>query len=130
MKKNLTFKDYVEELKKQKPAGSKTLHDVLRTKKGGAHFDQKHDFSRAKEKQKSRREMYENKKVLDVKTYTPTYIANFHGVSFKHIMDQLKKGIQVEMEHTTNIKVAREIALDHLLEDPNYYTKLAKMENK
>ena len=42
--------------------------------------------------------------------------------------DQLKKGAKVEMEHTDNEAVAREIAKDHLTEDPAYYTKLAKME--
>jgi len=38
--------------------------------------------------------------------------------------NQLNAGIRVEMEHTKNPKVAREIALDHLKEDPQYYTKL------
>jgi hypothetical protein len=38
--------------------------------------------------------------------------------------DELMKGLDVEMEHTTNKNIAREIALDHLAEDPEYYTKL------
>jgi len=38
--------------------------------------------------------------------------------------DQLNAGIRVEMEHTNDAKKAREIALDHLKEDPQYYTKL------
>ena len=42
--------------------------------------------------------------------------------------EQLRMGIQVEMEHTSDPKIAEEIALDHLAEDPNYYTKLKKME--
>ena len=37
---------------------------------------------------------------------------------------QLAAGIHVEMEHTKNPKVAREIALDHLVEKPDYYTRL------
>ena len=38
---------------------------------------------------------------------------------------ELSRGIEVEMEHTDDPFVAREIALDHLLkEDPRYYTKL------
>lgn len=41
---------------------------------------------------------------------------------------QLEKGIKVEMEHTNNPKIAREIATDHLQEFPLYYTNLAKME--
>lgn len=43
---------------------------------------------------------------------------------------QLNKGANVEKEHTNDIKIARQIAKDHLLEDPKYYIKLAKMETK
>jgi len=42
--------------------------------------------------------------------------------------EQLKAGMAVEREHTNDPKVAREIAKDHLKEDPKYYIKLAKME--
>ncbi len=41
---------------------------------------------------------------------------------------QLNKGIKVELEHTSNEEMAREIAMDHLMEDKNYYTKLEKVE--
>jgi hypothetical protein len=41
---------------------------------------------------------------------------------------ELKKGIKIELEHTTDEKIAREIAMDHLYEDPKYYTKLSKIE--
>lgn len=41
---------------------------------------------------------------------------------------QLAMGIEVEMEHTTDKAVAKEIALDHLTEDPNYYSKLQTIE--
>ena len=37
---------------------------------------------------------------------------------------QLSIGIQVEMEHTNDPEIAKEIAMDHLTEDPQYYTKL------
>jgi len=37
---------------------------------------------------------------------------------------QLSIGIQIEMEHTNNLDIAKEIAIDHLTEDPKYYTKL------
>ena len=37
---------------------------------------------------------------------------------------ELAIGVQVEMEHTNNERIATEIALDHLTEDPKYYTKL------
>lgn len=41
---------------------------------------------------------------------------------------QLKMGVDVETEHTNNKKKAEKIALDHLEEIPDYYTKLKKME--
>jgi hypothetical protein len=44
--------------------------------------------------------------------------------------EELKKGIDVEMEHTTSPAIARRIALDHLAELNDYYTKLAKMEGE
>ena len=48
----------------------------------------------------------------------------------KHLKTQLKKGIKVETEHTKNHQQAKEIAMDHLTEDPNYYIKLEKIESK
>lgn len=38
------------------------------------------------------------------------------------------KGMKVELEHTDDRKIAVEIALDHLAEDPQYYDKLATIE--
>lgn len=43
---------------------------------------------------------------------------------------ELNRGIKVEMEHTTDRRVAQEIAMDHLTEDPRYYQKLARMEGQ
>lgn len=42
---------------------------------------------------------------------------------------QLKMGIDVEREHTTDSDIAEIIAKHHLAEDPQYYTKLNKMES-
>lgn len=42
----------------------------------------------------------------------------------------LNQGIEHEMEHTSDVNIAAEIAADHLAEDPKYYTKLKKMEAK
>lgn len=47
---------------------------------------------------------------------------------FEHLSKQLSKGIKIEKEHTKDSKLAHEIAMDHLAEDPNYYTKLKKIE--
>jgi hypothetical protein len=44
--------------------------------------------------------------------------------------EQLKMGIAAEMEHTDDPKIAEKIALDHLAEIPDYYTRLEKMEKE
>jgi len=43
---------------------------------------------------------------------------------------ELEMGIKVEYEHTNNELIARRIALDHLTELYDYYTRLKKMEEK
>lgn len=42
--------------------------------------------------------------------------------------EALARGTAVEMEHTDDPEAAKEIAMDHLVEDPKYYDKLAKIE--
>ena len=54
-------------------------------------------------------------------------IANKHKVDVKQIEHQLKAGIKVEKEHTSSNTKAARIALDHLFEDPKYYSKLSKL---
>ena len=41
---------------------------------------------------------------------------------------ELAMGIKVEKEHTNNKEAAKTIALQHLAEDPKYYSKLKKVE--
>lgn len=41
---------------------------------------------------------------------------------------KLAQGVKVEMEHTSDKAVAKEIAMDHLTEDPDYYKKLKTIE--
>lgn len=43
---------------------------------------------------------------------------------------QIQMGAEVEKEHTPDSAKTHEIARDHLEEFPNYYTELAKMEDK
>jgi hypothetical protein len=57
-------------------------------------------------------------------------IAKKHKVDLSVLEKELNKGMKTEMEHTTNKSKAKEIAMDHLFEDPEYYTKLKKMETK
>lgn len=43
---------------------------------------------------------------------------------------QLEKGMKVEIEHTPDLDIATEIAMDHLSESEDYYPELEKMEAK
>lgn len=51
-----------------------------------------------------------------------------HNVGYKYLMVQLQQGIKIELEHTSDIATAKEIALDHLSERPDYYEQLKKVE--
>lgn len=43
---------------------------------------------------------------------------------------QLAAGTKIELEHTRSRRIARKIAMDHLREFPDYYTRLRKMERQ
>lgn len=43
---------------------------------------------------------------------------------------ELRMGIEIELEHTDSRTKAKQIALDHLAEFPDYYTRLKKMETQ
>lgn len=43
---------------------------------------------------------------------------------------QLEVGVKVELEHTNDKQLSKDIAMDHLEEFPAYYTELDKMEKK
>jgi len=44
--------------------------------------------------------------------------------------DEVSKGIPVEKEHTTSTTKARAIAVDHVVEIPDYYKRLEKLEDE
>lgn len=69
-------------------------------------------------------------KLKDLNKPTPTLekIAKKHDVPVKDMEVHLKKGIKIELEHTDDKTVAKEIALDHLNERPDYYERLEKVE--
>lgn len=54
-------------------------------------------------------------------------LAKRYNKSLNDIMKKISEGETIEMEHTDNPKVARKIALDHIGEDLDYYTKLKKL---
>ena len=63
-----------------------------------------------------------------VKTPNVGAIAYQHNVTVKSIRQQLAKGIRIEKEHTDDPATAKEIALDHLAEYPDYYDRLEQVE--
>ena len=67
---------------------------------------------------------------LNAKPMTPSEMKkkmkNLYLIDY--LTRQLVDGVFVEMEHTDSPQKAREIAIDHLYEDPNYYIKLKKIE--
>ena len=111
-KKNTMFQPDMEMKSKTKPKGGFVKEESM---EGGKADDmslmdlaKKHTYDRMSRKQSDER----IKKMYD------------------HLQKQLNKGIKVEMEHTDTKKTAREIAMDHLAEDPNYYNKLAKIHRE
>ena len=59
---------------------------------------------------------------------TLSQVAKVHNMNAEQLKPQLRKGIKHELEHTRNLKEARRIALDHLVEFPDYYDRLDKIE--
>ena len=55
-------------------------------------------------------------------------IAKKHRLDVSFIQKQLDMGEPIEHEHTKDHELAKEIALQHLDEIPDYYTRLKKME--
>jgi hypothetical protein len=59
---------------------------------------------------------------------TVEQIAKKHRLDVSFIQKQLDMGEPIEHEHTKDHELARNIALQHLDEIPDYYTRLKKME--
>lgn len=57
-------------------------------------------------------------------------IAKKHETSVDKIEAQIEIGKKIELEHIKDEKMAREIAMDHLEEIPDYYTRLKEMEKE
>lgn len=49
-------------------------------------------------------------------------IADKHGVSIEKLKKELEVGKKIESEHTDSEQEQEEITMDHLVEDPEYYT--------
>jgi len=57
-------------------------------------------------------------------------IAKKHGVPPEDIEAELHLGIEMEAKHGAPIDQAREIAMDNLVEDPQYYTHYKEFESQ
>lgn len=55
-------------------------------------------------------------------------IADKHNVGLSQLKQELARGIKHELEHINNKNTAKEIAMDHLWENPKYYTKLKRLK--
>ena len=70
------------------------------------------------------------KESLDKPTPSAQQIIAKHGMTEQQFVRQITKGIQVELEHTSDVRTAKEIALDHINEIPDYYDRLAQAETE
>jgi len=57
-------------------------------------------------------------------------IAKEHGVSVDYVIRQAEIGSTIEREHVTTHEEAYNIALQHIMEFPDYYKHLLPMEDK
>jgi hypothetical protein len=57
-------------------------------------------------------------------------IAKKHKLRVSDLEPELKMGKKIEMEHTEDVKVSERIAMDHLFDDPKYYTHLMSQLRK
>lgn len=62
------------------------------------------------------------------KKHVEHLFSKYKDSSVLDILQALVSGVQIEMEHTDDDRIAFEVAFDHLLEDIEYYVKLKKVE--
>lgn len=69
---------------------------------------------------------------LSIEDIAKKWSGIYKQVPYEYLLDVLKTqeqaGSIVEQEHTDNLEIAKEIARDHLVEAPDYYTHLENME--
>ena len=46
------------------------------------------------------------------------------------IKEELKKGLKIELEQTSDIGIAKKIVKEYYLKDPQYYTKLNNIKSR
>jgi hypothetical protein len=68
-------------------------------------------------------DLHEFAKKAKLKVPQRPFVGNYN-------LEWIRYGIEIEMEHTTNWRVAAVIAANHLDEHPAYYYALKKMEKE
>jgi|694.fasta_scaffold00236_21 hypothetical protein len=94
-------------------------------------FSQKAHCAARKKRQRGEETKSESpfNEMHEVKSHkTVEQIAKKHRLEVSFIKKQLEMGIPIEHEHTKDKDLATDIALQHLDEIPDYYTRLKKME--
>lgn len=66
----------------------------------------------------------------DMGASPPLYAGGLRRPHSRFHSAELAKGVKMEMEHTKDPRIALEIAKDHLMELPDYYTRLEAMLKK
>jgi hypothetical protein len=95
-------------------------------------FSQKSHCSARKKRQRGEETKSKSpfNEMHEVKSHkTVEQIAKKHRMDVSFVKNQLKMGIPIEHEHTKDKDLATDIALQHLDEIPDYYTRLKKMES-
>lgn len=144
----LGFEKRADEMDMSGPAPSKEVVRSFLSKNPNPSDDDVHDFSEEKgyNNHKTEQKIYElaTKQVKESTMRKEAFFSGFGkraeemvrgGVAdgkpaSKYPADQIKKGIEIEFEHTNDRDLAREIAKDHLEENKQYYTHLEKMEKE
>ena len=67
-------------------------------------------------------------KGMSLKDIAKKHNKNYDEKYYEKLQSELRKGISIETEHTGDVKMAKKIAMDHLVENPKYYTELKKFE--
>jgi 5'(3')-deoxyribonucleotidase len=67
---------------------------------------------------------------LNKRTPSVRELAKRYTTTPEEVHRQINRGVKVEFEHTDDIEAATEIAMDHIGEKLDYYTRLAKVEEE
>jgi hypothetical protein len=124
------------------------LYDEINAEKVKEKFDEEKGSKQSEEIEEhdiAKEDIVDDKKEEDVKPVeealeeaaggnaldmTVKDIAEKHGVDVGDIEKQIKIGVEIEQEHTSDEEQAKKIAMDHLVEFPDYYDRLVKMEKE